>query len=141
MPTKTLDVVIATNNKFKTEEMKWFLTNVPNLSIHTLDELHNIPDVEEDGDTLEENAIKKAIEMSRITNWLVFASDIGVDIPGLGSDWDYRRPRRILGEHASEEEKARKLIDMMKELKGYKRAAYYPLELALAKEGELIWSK
>jgi XTP/dITP diphosphohydrolase len=134
------DILIATNNLFKIEEMNWFLPQDESVIVHLLKELKNTPDVEEDGETLEENAIKKALEISKVTDWLVFASDIGADIPGLGDLWDYRCPRRTLGEHATEEEKARKLIAMMKHLTGSDRNAYYPIALAFAQKGKLLWS-
>jgi len=137
----SLHILIATNNKFKINEMKWFLSDLENCVFHELSEINNAPDVEEDGETLEENANKKAQQISQLTDWIVFTSDVGVELPGLGDKWDYRRPRRILGEHATEAQKARKLIEMMKELHGKDRKAYYPLALSFAKNGKILWSK
>ena len=135
-----VDILIATNNLFKVEEMNWFLPKDESIIVHLLKELKNVPKVIEDGESLEKNAQKKAVEISRVTDWLVFASDVGADFPGLGVDWDYRRPKRMLGEHATEEEKARKLIEMMAHLTGEQRNAYYPLALAFAQKGKLLWS-
>jgi XTP/dITP diphosphohydrolase len=136
-----MDILIGTNNAFKIDEMEWFLRGIPDLTIHYLKELENVPDVEEDGETLEENAIKKAVVISKLTDWIVMTSDVGILIDALGEKWDYRRPRRILGEHATEKEKVEKLMELMKGLKGEERKAGYPLALAFAQDGKLLWSK
>ena len=86
------------------------------------------------------NAEKKAREISKLTDWYVLASDGGVDIPGLGRKWDILRNQRIVGENKTDIEKAERLLSLMKGLKGEKRKAIYRLALALAKNGNLIWS-
>ena len=68
------------------------------------------------------------------------ASDGGVDIPGLADKWDILRNQRIVGENKTDVEKAEKLLELMKGLKGEKRKASYRLALALAIKGSLIWS-
>jgi XTP/dITP diphosphohydrolase len=136
-----MDILVATNNAFKIDEMEWFLRGIPDISIHYLKELENVPDVEEDGETLEENAIKKAVVISKLTDWIVMTSDVGIRIDALGESWDYRRPRRILGEHATEVEKVQRMMELMKGLEGEDRKAGYPLALALARDGRLLWSK
>ena len=86
------------------------------------------------------NAEKKAVEISKLTNWYVLASDGGVDIPGLGKNWDILKNQRIVGEDKTDVKKAEKLLSLMEGLKGEKRKASYHLALALAKKGNLIWS-
>lgn len=135
-----MDILIGTNNKFKISEMLWYLDGIPNLNIHFLDELEQEIKVEEDGKTLEENAQKKALEISRLTDWVVFTSDAGVDIPGLGNKWDKRMPQRMVGEHKTDREKVETLIKLMEGLKGEKRTCQYLIALALAKQGKLLWS-
>jgi inosine/xanthosine triphosphate pyrophosphatase family protein len=134
------EIIIATNNKFKIEEMRWFLEGIPNLNVHYLKELKEIPEVEEDGETLLENAIKKALEISKHTPLLVFTSDAGIKIPGLGSKWDYRKPQRILGKDASAMERIDKLLGMMNGLKGRERDAQYILAIVLAKNGDVQYT-
>lgn len=112
----------------------------PGVKIHFWDKLGLEIKVEEDQTTLRKNAEKKAIEISKLTDWYVLASDGGVDIPGLGKKWDIIRNQRTVGEDKTDLEKAEKLLSLMKGLKREKRQASYRLALALAKKGMLIWS-
>ncbi|RLC01781.1 MAG: Non-canonical purine NTP pyrophosphatase, partial [Deltaproteobacteria bacterium] len=54
-----IPLVIATRNKGKTVEIKELLGDFP-VEIRNLDDFGPIPEVEEDGDTFDENAYKKA---------------------------------------------------------------------------------
>jgi len=57
-------LVLATRNKHKLEELRHFLDGLP-ITIRGLDEFDHIGTIEEDGDTYERNAIKKA----KMPNW------------------------------------------------------------------------
>jgi len=135
-----MDILIGTKNQYKATEMASFLGKPPGAKIHFWEELGLELKVEEDQPTLKKNAEKKAIEISKLTDWYVLASDGGVDIPGLGKKWDILKNQRTVGENKTDVEKAEKLLSLMKGLKGEKRKASYRLALALAKKGKLIWS-
>ena len=135
-----MDVLIGTKNQYKATEMASFLGQSPGVKIHFWGEVGLDLKVEEDQPTLIKNAEKKAIEISKLTDWYVLASDGGVDIPGLGKKWNLLKNQRTVGENKTDLEKAEKLLSLMKGLKGEKRKASYRLALALAKKGKLIWS-
>lgn len=135
-----MDILIGTKDRYKATEIVIFLGNFPGVKIHFWDEFGLEIKIEEDQPTLKKNAEKKAIEISKLTDWYVLASDGGVDIPGLGKKWDILKNQRIVGEDKTDVEKAEKLLDFMKGLKGEKRKASYRLALALARKGALIWS-
>ncbi len=135
-----MDILIGTKNQYKATEMASFLEGLSGVTIHFWDEFGLETKVEEDQATLKKNAEKKAVEISKLTNRYVLASDGGVDIPGLGKKWDILRNQRIVGEDKTDVEKAEKLLDLMKGLTGEKRKASYRLALALAKNGKLVWS-
>jgi len=135
-----MDILIGTRNKYKATEMVSLLGKFPNLKIHFLDESNLNSKIEEDQKTLKNNAEKKAVGISKLTNYHVIASDGGVDIPGLGKKWDILKNQRTVGEDKTDLEKANKLLNIIKGLKKEKRKAIYYLSLALAKNGELIWS-
>lgn len=135
-----MDILIGTKNKYKATEMVSLLEKPPNIKIKFLDGLNLNIKIEEDQKTLKKNAEKKAIEISKLTNYYVIASDGGVDIPGLDKKWNILKNQRIVGENRTDLGKADKLLDLMKGLKGEKRKAIYYLSLALAKNGVLIWS-
>jgi XTP/dITP diphosphohydrolase len=79
-----------------------------------MDEFPDVPDVVEDGDTCEANAIKKAAAVSKATGLLAVADDTGLEVDALGG-----RPgvyaARYAGSEASYEDNCRKLL---KELSG-----------------------
>lgn len=138
-----IDILIATDNRFKKKEMEWYLTGLPFINLHYLSELPFEPKIDEDGKTVLDNARKKAAEISLLpetTNWLVYASDFGADIPFLNG-WDATRPKRMMGEAASEEERARNLIERMQNLQGEERIFHYLASLAFAKSGKVLWAK
>jgi len=135
-----MDILIGTKNQYKVTEMARFLDGLPGINVHFWKELSLEVKVEEDQLTLLKNAEKKAVEISKLTDWYVLASDGGVDIPGLGKKWDILRNQRIVGEDKTDIEKAEKLLSLMKGLKGEKRKTIYQLALALAKNGNLVWS-
>jgi len=135
-----MDLLIGTRNQFKATEMTSYIEDVNSIKIRYLDEIPEKIVVEEDQDSLEANAIKKAVEISKHTNWYVFTSDGGVDIPGLGDKWDILKNQRTVGETKTDREKVNSLISLMSGLKGDNRKCTYHFALAIAKEGKLFWS-
>ncbi len=135
-----MDILIGTKNQYKIEEMISFLEGLDDVKIHNLDEIPEKIIIEEDQNSLEKNAIKKAIEISKHTNWYVFTSDGGVDIPGLGCKWDILKNQRIVGENKTDKEKVEALILLMNGLSGEDRKCTYHLALAIAKDGHILWS-
>ena len=135
-----MDILVGTKNQYKATEIKFFLEGLPGINIRFWEDLDLKIKVDENQPTLKMNAEKKAIEISKLTNWHVIASDGGIDIPGLGDKWDILRNQRIVGEDKTDVEKAERLLALMRDLSGEERKVNYYLALALAKEGRLIWS-
>lgn len=120
--------------------MLYFLEGLEEVRIHYLDEIGKVNLIDEDQTSLKANAEKKALGISKQTDWYVIASDGGVDIPGLGDKWDILKNQRTVGENNSDKEKVNVLLDLMKGLRGEDRRCSYQLALALAKNGKLLWS-
>jgi XTP/dITP diphosphohydrolase len=102
------ELVLATRNRHKGEELVALLGDL-GITIHTLDEFPNAPDVVEDGDTCEANAIKKARAIAEFTDLPAVADDTGLEVDALGG-----RPgvyaARYAGEDATYEDNCRKLL-------------------------------
>ena len=122
-------LVIATRNRHKTEEIRAILAGLP-LTIKDLTDFPNCPEVEEDGDTLEENAYKKAYSAYRSTGLPAIADDTGLEVyyllgrPGIYS-------ARYAGENATYEDNWKKLIHEMTQVPARKRQARFRCVIAL----------
>ena len=114
-------LVIATRNKGKTQEIKALLKDFP-VGIKNLDDFGPIPHLEEDGDTFDENAYKKASFAARVLGLPALADDSGLIVealdgaPGIHS-------ARYAGENATDEQRYLKLLDDM-EGKSNRKAAF-----------------
>ena len=114
-------LVIATRNKGKTKEIKALLKDFP-VNIKNLDDFGPIPHLEEDGETFDENAYKKASFAARILGLPALADDSGLIVealdgaPGIHS-------ARYAGENATDEQRYLKLLDDMKG-KSNRKAAF-----------------
>lgn len=54
------------------------------VAIMTLDDFPQAPDVVEDGETCEANALKKAVEIAQYTGLPAVADDTGLEVDALG---------------------------------------------------------
>ena len=79
-----MKILIASRNAHKIQEIReiFDLPGVEWVSTAEFPELH---DVEEDGDTFEANAIKKATELARATGLWALADDSGLEVAALGN--------------------------------------------------------
>ena len=118
---KSTVLVIATRNKGKTAEIKELLHRFP-VEIKNLVDFGPIPQLEEDGETFDDNAYKKASFAARILGFPALADDSGLLVealdgaPGIHS-------ARYAGENATDEERCLKLLEEMKG-KTDRRAAF-----------------
>lgn len=79
-----MEILLATNNPHKAEEIRAILSGIDGLKIITPSELDEpIPDPVEDGLTLEENAWIKAHEIHQATGLAVVADDTGLEVTAL----------------------------------------------------------
>ena len=85
-----ISIVIATHNKGKTVEIRDLLEGFP-IRIKNLDDFGPIPPVEEDGETFEENAYKKASFTARVLGLPALADDSGLLVDALVGTEDKRK--------------------------------------------------
>jgi len=114
-------LVIATRNKGKTLEIKELLKGFP-VVIKNLDDFGPIPHLEEDGDTFDENAYKKASFAARILGLPALADDSGLIVEALNGAPGIHSAR-YAGENATDEQRYLKLLDDM-EGKSNRKAAF-----------------
>lgn len=105
------EIVIATRNKGKTAEIRDLLKGFP-VEIKNLDDFGPIPEVEEDGDTFDENAYKKASFTARVLGIPALADDSGLIVEALDGAPGVHSAR-YAGENASDRERCQKLLAAM----------------------------
>ncbi|MFQ5484372.1 MAG: non-canonical purine NTP pyrophosphatase, partial [Desulfobacterales bacterium] len=91
-------LVIATTNTGKIREIRDLLKGYP-VKIMELEEFDSIPDVEEDGNSFEENAFKKASITAKALGLPALADDSGLVVEALGG-LPGVRSARYAGKHA-----------------------------------------
>ena len=101
-------LVIATRNAHKLEEIREIF-NFQSVDVLSAFDFPDIPDVVEDGNTLEANAIKKAVEIARATSFWALADDSGLEVDALGGAPGIYSAR-YAGEHCSYADNNEKLL-------------------------------
>ena len=123
------NIIFATKNKGKIKEIKAILDDMFN--VLSMEEANINIDVVEDGTTFEENALKKATEIMKISNEIVLADDSGLEIdfldkaPGVYS-------ARYMGEDTPYDIKNAKILEIMKDVPKEKRTARFVSVIAAA---------
>ncbi len=78
-----MDIVLATRNKKKVEEIKRITAGLP-INVLSLDDFPECPETVEDRDTFEGNAAKKASEVAVCVGKPALADDSGLEVDALG---------------------------------------------------------
>jgi len=107
-----MEIVLATRNRKKIEEIKRITENLE-ISILTLDDFPECPEVEEDGTTFEENAVKKALTVAKYTGKYALADDSGLEVYALGGA-PGTLSARYSGKDADDRKNVEKLLAEMK---------------------------
>jgi XTP/dITP diphosphohydrolase len=116
-----LVLVLATRNAGKTKEICALLQDFP-IDIRNLDDFGPIPEVEEDGETFEANAYKKASFTARILGFPALADDSGLVVPALKGAPGVHSAR-YAGPDATDIDRSKKLLQAMKDISD-RRAAF-----------------
>jgi XTP/dITP diphosphohydrolase len=125
-----IEAVIATRNAGKLREIQEILAPL-GLKILSLGDFPEIPEILEDGLTFEENAVKKAAAVARLTRRVAIADDSGLAVEALRG-----RPgvfsSRYAGEKATDQDLYRKLLKEMAGVPEGQREAAFICAVALA---------
>jgi XTP/dITP diphosphohydrolase len=129
-----MKLLIATRNPHKLDEIREIL-KVPGLELICLADFPETHEVEEDAETFEGNAVKKAREMAAATGLWTLADDSGLEVDALGGVPGVRSAR-YAGEPVSY---AANNALLLRELRGQgNRRARFRCVVALAVPGECV---
>jgi len=124
-----LEIIVATKNQGKLREIKSILKGLP-IRLYGLNHFENLPDVEEDGTSFKENALKKARFYSTLFGKVAIADDSGLEVDALGG-----RPgiysACYAGIGATDQENRKKLLKELEGIPVSRRRARFKCVIAL----------
>lgn len=127
---RVVDLVVATKNRKKADEIRRILQGSL-ISVLTLDDFPGCPEVIEDGQTFEANAVKKAVAVARYTGQMALSDDSGLEVDALGGAPGVFSAR-YAGEEADDRRNLAKLLDDMRFVRDGERRAKFVCCIALA---------
>ena len=104
-------LVLATRNAGKVDELRALLSDLP-IDLIPADALDAPPDVEEDADTLDGNARKKAEAFHALTGLPALADDTGLEVAALDGAPGVHTAR-FAGPNATPDDNKRKLLEVL----------------------------
>ena len=132
-----MKIVLATHNEDKCAEMMAILDELP-IQLLSLEDFPEIGEIEENGSSLEENAIIKARTVYSITRLPSWADDTGLEVDALGGKPGVYSAR-YAGENCSYSDNVQKLLQDMENIPIDKRIAHFKTAIALVgKNMELV---
>lgn len=132
-----MQLLIASHNLHKVREIKEILKQMKNLDIISLSQFPDYEPAEEEGESFEEIASKKALHAAQALGCVVLADDSGLSVhalknaPGVFS-------RRYAGPKATDLDNRTKLLREMQHLSEESRSAELTCALALASPEKVI---
>lgn len=131
------DLLIGTTNEGKRRELAELLTP-HGLTVRSLRDVGDYPEVVEDGATFAENARKKAAEYARAFSTWVLADDSGLEVKALeGAPGIYSA--RFAGPEADDEQNNQLLLERLEGVAAEQRTARYWCHVAVAdRQGRIV---
>jgi len=125
-----LKLVLATRNSDKIREIRQVFAGLE-IEILTMDQFPHVPEIVEDGQTIEQNALKKAKAVSDATQLLALADDTGLEVDYLGGQPGVYSSR-FAGIGASYDDNCNKLLELMEGVPADQRAARFRCIIAIS---------
>lgn len=123
-------VVVATRNAGKLAELQSLLRSAAPWELRSVDRYPEVPEIIEDADTFEGNALKKARAVARVTRQWALADDSGLEVDALEGApgvWS----ARFAGPTASDADNVAKLLLELKSVPAQQRRARFRCVLVL----------
>jgi XTP/dITP diphosphohydrolase len=126
-----MSIVVATSNRVKLLEIRGLLGDLPVEVLSAKDAMGDmLPNVVEDGDSFEANALKAARAIAHASMMVTLADDSGLEVDALGGRPGVRSAR-FAGEGSTDAENNAELLKRMAELDDGDRKARFRCAIAL----------
>lgn len=126
-----VEIVLATRNRKKVEEIRRIFEGLSGFVFLTLDDFPSCPEVEEDADSFEGNAVKKALSVAAHTGKPAISDDSGLEVYALNNApgvWS----ARYAGPGAKDEANNKKLLAEMEQFPDGRRGGRFVCCIAFA---------
>jgi XTP/dITP diphosphohydrolase len=133
-----MKIVLATHNRDKIKEIEAIMAGV-DVEFVGPDAVEGMPEIVEDGATLEENALKKARGIRAFTGFCALADDTGLEVDALDGAPGVHSAR-YAGESGRYEDNNRKLLEELGGVPEGERTARFRCVMALALTDEVAES-
>lgn len=131
------DIVVATGNPHKVEEIQAILQDVlPEVRFHILSDLGDFEDPEETGTTFVENAVIKAQAAVDALGISAIADDSGLVVDALGGEPGIYSAR-YAGEHGNSKKNNEKLLSRMEGIDN-RRAHFHTTVVLITPDGDVL---
>ncbi len=124
-------LLVATRNAGKVREFQRLLSGLDGVELLAMSDYEHVPEVVEDADTFEGNAVKKACEVAKAVGLPTLADDSGLVVDALGGAPGVLSAR-YGGEHGDDEANNRKLLGELAEVPDEQRTTRFACALAFA---------
>lgn len=133
-----MEVILATKNKGKIKEIKDLLSDM-DISIQTLLDFPNIPEIDEKGRDYKENARLKAEMIASLTGKIALSDDSGLEVYALNG-----RPgkdsARFINKNTGNDERNRVLLKLLEGVLLKERGARFCCVIAIVKpKGDIFF--
>lgn len=122
-----MKIVAATNNKHKVQELKALFESLESFELLTLKDIGFTDEIEEDGQTFEENARIKAMAVHAATGYATVADDSGLCVDALGGEPGIYSARyaSLDGQNSDDLENTKKLLKNLEGVPENERTARF----------------
>lgn len=136
-------LVVATRNNGKFKEIKALFKDT-DIVLLSLNDFDSPPEIVEDGETFEENAMKKAKTVARWANLPALADDSGLEVDCLGGAPGVRSSRfaselALSDRKEHDRQNIRKLLDLLKGIHPEQKTARFRCVVVLALPDGTFW--
>ena len=130
-----ISLLVSTRNMHKVREIREILG--PSFQVADLSAPAAMPEIEETGETFEDNATLKAVAVSQIYDGWVIADDSGLEVDALGGAPGVHSAR-YSGKEATDAGNNALLLKNLENIRGKDRKARFRCVIALARAGNKL---
>ena len=132
-----MEIVLASRNRKKIEELKSLLADMP-VEVRSLADFPDVPETPETGSTFAENAELKAKAAAQATGRIALADDSGLEVDALGGQPGILS-NRFAGPEATDRDKYMRILELLEGVPDEERTARFKAAVAIVTpEGETV---